>query len=234
MGNIVKQTSQLWSNLHRLAPMRFARYERQREPALNHLERYVRNIHLCQAFYPSLHLLEVALRSTLHRELTREYGATWFQSRWLHHKSKRLVDKVIDDLQKNQPPGWVPDPNQVIAKLTLGFWVAMLNTDHDRRIFKRVGAQVFSHRSSSYRLSRSDIQGRLQRILVLRNRISHHEAIFDNRNLKSIYDDLVFVLEMIAPAYAQLVRYECSVESVLNKRPSRLRKRIRKKIRMDT
>ena len=43
------------------------------------LQLYTRNTQLSAAFYGPLQGLEIALRNALHRQLTRLYGAAWYE-----------------------------------------------------------------------------------------------------------------------------------------------------------
>jgi len=65
-------------------------------------------------------------------------------------------------------------PGKVIAELTFGFWVDLLQSQNHRSLWvdrKLNKASPFAKRK------RRQIHGRLREIQLLRNRIFHHEGI---------------------------------------------------------
>ena len=69
---------------------RFARYQTQEaEPETLGLARYLHNICLCESLYPALALFEDSLRNCLDREVTRAYGAEWFDKIGLLRSEER-------------------------------------------------------------------------------------------------------------------------------------------------
>ena len=67
------------------------------------LKLYTRNTELSAAFYGPLQGLEVALRNALHRELTRLYGAAWYDN--LAAGLDRVALERIADAKRKIAPG---------------------------------------------------------------------------------------------------------------------------------
>ena len=66
---------------------------------------------------------------------------------------------------------------QVIAQLTLYFWKRLFSEDYEETLWKRSLKSVFPNKT----LSRTQIADVLETIYQARNRIAHHEPIYDAR-----------------------------------------------------
>jgi hypothetical protein len=84
---------------------------------------------------------------------------------------------------------------KVIADLKFVFWEKMLTNRYDQRIWNGQLLKVFPNLNPSdpINISRIKIYSDLEKIRKLRNRIAHHEPIF-NRNLNN---DLSIITELI-------------------------------------
>ena len=102
-------------------------------------------------------------------------------------------------------------PGKVIAELTLGFWVDLLQSQNHRSLWvdqKLNKAFPFAKRD------RGQIHGRLKEIQLLRNRISHHERIITSSNV--VYngnghlslDEIVECVEWVCPHTARWLKTE--------------------------
>lgn len=149
------------------------------------LARCLWNLALGEALYPSLCLVEVALRNALNDCLTQEFGAIWFTD-------PQVLDQRELDMVKKAEVGLVirgilsPTPDQVIPELYFAFWV--------RLFFRRYGTPSAPDPSRTYlwpRLrplvlpyalgpaaQRGRQLDRYQMIRDLRNRVFHHEPIW--------------------------------------------------------
>ena len=64
-----------------LSPERLAPYQRDNADEVTALARYLWNTALCEALYPSLQHVEIALRNSLHRTLSNHFGTDmWFDA----------------------------------------------------------------------------------------------------------------------------------------------------------
>lgn len=89
------------------------------------LRLYLWNTDISAALYSSLQGLEVALRNTLHRELSRVYGTAWYDSPAmpLSSQAQQLVSNAKTTIAQNRKP---VIPPRVVAELSFGFWVSLL------------------------------------------------------------------------------------------------------------
>ena len=168
---------------------------------------YVWNVKVSAAFYGPLQAVEVVLRNAIHRELSRRYGPHWYDdpragldwncSSWIDREKKHLntIGRQIR-------------PSGLVAALPFGFWVSLLGPGG------RIDPQN-SHRKANYemtlwrpaihlafphgpRLSRKAAYAPLDSLRRLRNRIAHHEPIF-NRLLEKDYECILEVAGWLSP-----------------------------------
>jgi len=175
------------------------------------LELYEYNVQLSEALYGLLHGLEVAVRNAAHHALTISYGsASWYDSpptpgfgipqagaagpAWHQYAplSPYWRDKV-DEAKRR--PGVGRNPGKVIAELTFGFWVDLLQSRNHRSLWvdRKLNAAFPNARGKT----RSDIHNRLKSIQLLRNRISHHEPVLTTSNALYNGDGLITLGELM-------------------------------------
>ncbi|UWZ60180.1 hypothetical protein Daura_48565 [Dactylosporangium aurantiacum] len=129
------------------------------------------NIRISAAFFPVLQFVEVALRNKLNRELSARFGrANWWSVAPLNEHGERLVKHA---LEKVSAPFSSQSANDVVAKLTFGFWVSLISQTYDRTLWVPALHRAFPH----YRGRRDVLHAELRQVLGLRNRVMHHEPI---------------------------------------------------------
>lgn len=172
----------------RLAPFRPATGD-QLETAIN----YFWNISLCQALYPSLNMLEVATRNSLHSFLTTRFNRPdWYdEPQFLQNRELDDVRKAKQNILRTHNPFM---PGHVIAALNFGFWVSLLDSlyGEDPTGPQLWGAfpspylaAIFPYAPTSHQPYRRRLHGRLDDMRLLRNRISHYEPIWQGMRLPS-------------------------------------------------
>lgn len=150
---------------------------------LDTVTRYFWDISLCQALYPSLGLLEVAVRNSIDATLAVHFGRSdWYDTPGFLQNREAIrvgrAKKKIQDSRKLVAPG------RVVAELNLGFWTSLLDTLYGNSPY---GPQVWKSPSRPLLIAafpnapncalgvRRPILNRLDDIRLLRNRIFHHE-----------------------------------------------------------
>ena len=197
--------------------------------------RYLWNGALCIAFHPSLHALEVALRNRLFRASQAGVDTTgrtvgtfrcWLDVKptFLFDHEQESVDKARSRISPN--PRWHTH-GRLIAKLGFGFWTALCRApyEHSRsdgpKLWPRLLPAVFPEMPRQYR-SRANVQQRLDDIREFRNRIAHHEPIWD-RNLMVRYAEVLDTLSWMYPHMAKAVRVCGSLEATFHQGPQAFR-----------
>lgn len=165
---------------------------------------YAWNAQISGALLPPLHIGEVAVRNAVSDALEALYGTQW---PWSPTFEQSLPKKngpgynARNDLQ--QVRNKTTSTGQVITELKFVFWEKMFTSRHDVRLWNPHLLRVLPNldQSKSVAALRLEIHNDLNKIRLLRNRIAHHEPIFQ-RNLQ---DDLEII--------TRLVRSRCLVSS---------------------
>lgn len=148
---------------------------------------YERNMRLSSAFYVPLQCLEVCLRNKMHNELAKKYGAEWYVNGkpGLQVGTVKRISDVIHELGKS---GSQTTPGAVVAELSFGVWVSLLGTAYDATLWRSALANAFQEHGKNMRRDR--VHGRLNALRRFRNRVAHHEPIFD-RKLTDVHAELI-------------------------------------------
>ena len=190
------------------SPERMSTY--QAATAGNHdkaAQLYVWNVKVSAAFYGPLQAVEVMLRNAMHRELSRCYGLHWYDEprAGLDWSCSSRIGREKNHLTNI---GHRITPSRLVAALPFGFWVSLLGAggridreSHHRKanyemtLWRPAIRLAFPH---GPRLSRKAAHAPLDYLRTLRNRIAHHEPIF-NRHLAKDYERILEVAEWLSP-----------------------------------
>ena len=172
----------------------FILYPNDESRAVKH---YQSNIKLTEAFYTSLSVLEVALRNALSRELKTMTGRDDWYVIFANTPGLTNLNKYITQASK-QIIGRHEQitTSKIIAELTLGFWVSLLNAEYERLLWKDL-RRAFPYIPKKDR-KRKNVSAPLNRFRAFRNRVFHNESICWNmEKVQEIHDELLLVLEWI-------------------------------------
>jgi hypothetical protein len=167
---------------------------------------YLYNIALCEAFYTPLNFLEITLRNALHMQLSAFYGSTaWY-----------LLTNVLEPGQQNDVVkvtrrivgrGKQATPGRVVSELNFGFWVSLLSGAYETRFWRPNRARVlkasFPNIPKSLR-QRTTIYKRYNELREFRNRVFHHEPIWNRASLSDDYTRIYEAIDWIDPEMVDL------------------------------
>jgi hypothetical protein len=243
---IRRRSSYFNPNIERaISAPRLARYRAKTGSDESAWALYRWNIALSTAFGPLVADLEVSLRNTIHDQLT-----IWYEREDWWASSSLLLDDVTSEMltavvrkhQKKIAKGTVP-PGKVIADATLGVWINLLgrggqsalgrSIDYETKLWRpalRFGFLSGSLTSSGRerRPKRLDVHRRALNFQKLRNRVAHHEPIFDGirlagvdttKPLLEIWQESIELLGWICPDLADLHREYNALPQVHDGRP---------------
>lgn len=178
------------------------------------IERYKWNIKLSQSLYPCLSLVEVALRNHLDMGVTAKFG-----SDWLTNGSVLLKDQekqVQDAKDKLVEYGKDVSKANIIASLTFGFWPSLFSEAYRKRkihadvkIIKAAFPRIPSHFRNPEELSRICTS-----IRNFRNRVFHHEPIFNIRDLVQKVRDMENLINWMNEKVFDMKAELCNFEEV--------------------
>ena len=183
------------------------RMQAYRQDGVGHksaLARYLLNMALSEALYPSLQFAEIALRNAVHRELTARCGSdAWYdlpQAR-LTSWQEGEVAKAKDILARLQKP---LTSGRIVAELNFGFWTGFFNNAHARTgIGSYLAGNSFPHAPAPNR-NQSKLDRRWHKIRDLRNRVFHHERILHWRDLDVRHHAILEIIGWMSPELLEL------------------------------
>jgi hypothetical protein len=167
------------------------------------MQLYKYNIQACQALYPVVSVLEIALRNSIDREMVKYYGdqnwlmtkrADFAENSLLVYKDKygkeqtdtffrEKIEKAENKLKFRGAP---LTHTKLLAELTFGFWVKFFDSG-PIKILKGVPIQAFTNKPG---VKLTKVHSHLNAIVALRNRISHSEPICFDRHGNLCLDTL--------------------------------------------
>ncbi|NDH69077.1 MAG: hypothetical protein EBY22_14480 [Gammaproteobacteria bacterium] len=162
------------------------------------MARYLWNIATCESLYSSIHLAEISLRNSIHKQLiefTQKpdwYESTNLVSEWQWEEINYAKLQIIKKRK-------VVTPGGMIAELRFGFWTGFFNKFHAKSgIGHKLAASVFPYAPRIEKDMRK-IDYRWTRIRELRNRVFHHERIIHWNDLDLQYMILLESINWISP-----------------------------------
>lgn len=158
------------------------------------LDLYERNTLISEAFYTPLQGMEVCLRNRLDIAMTDVFGERWLASGAapLANHATRWVDQAISETGK--PRAEVPH-GKVVAELRFAFWVSLLGSAYDSTLWRKALHKAFS---STAPRRRKAIHGRFNALRRFRNRIAHHEPIFE-KSPEQMYHEAIEAVAWLCP-----------------------------------
>lgn len=180
-----------------LSLARLSTYENSSNTLPEALQLYQWNSNVSGAFLPCLHICEVSIRNSVSEVLLKVHGNQWaWEPGFMHslsYKPKLNLEKVGKKFKKNK------NINKVIPELDFVFWQSMFTARNDSNLWLPHFNNTFVYADSNIGVDvlRAEIYDDLDKIRKFRNRIAHHEPIFQ-RDLLAIYQSIV-----------RLVGYRC-------------------------
>jgi len=166
-------------------------------PAMT-IDRYQWNIRLSAAMLPCLHYMEIILRNRVDAAIESIFGNGWLMSPPQELQlSRQTLDNIADAKRRIRRA----HHGDIVAQMSFGFWSAFFNRRYDELLWQRKGTiqLVFPNLARQFR-NRRQIEAWLSEIKEIRNRIAHHEPIW-NRPLEQSHKLVLhFVESMSRPA----------------------------------
>lgn len=204
------RTPEINSALERtLTRERLAKYLYRTKDNLDEaLALYERNTRLSEAFYTPLQSVEVCLRNCLNEQMVAVFGENWLDNENTPLKAHSL--RMIDDARREITKEPVL-PDDIVAALRFAFWVSLLGRGYDATLWRRALNRAFAKGSGR---PRKVVHSRLNFIRRFRNRVAHHEPIFD-RNLLQIHDEILETIGWMSAETAAWTKHHSRVSTVI-------------------
>lgn len=174
------------------------------------LELHLWNTALGEALHMPLQHFELLLRNSLNEQLTITFGTNWYDTIKpdLEERLQKTIDAAKSELSKMHRP---ISPSGLVAQLTFGFWLTLLKKKYDTVLWRTALYRAFPNGPKP--LLRSRVHDDISKIRELRNRIAHHEPIFQ-RALDQEYAFIISVASWICPDTASWIGYHSRFKQV--------------------
>lgn len=107
------------------------------------------------------------------------------------------VGRTHEEISKARQKTIIVADGQVIAQLTMAFWKRLFSTEYEHTLWNRSLKHIFPDKQ----LKRSHVAVQFEEIYQARNRIAHHEPIYDKR-LERVLKAVEFVVQKFGSADA--------------------------------
>jgi hypothetical protein len=157
---------------------------------LEAIKLYERNTALSEALYTPLQGLEICLRNSMNLELTAFLGNAWHENGKdiFQYPATEMLHKARHALTVDRKP---VTTGGLVAELSFGFWATILGSKYDTSLWIPALRCAFPNRPG--RTERHQVQGALNAIRRLRNRVAHHEPIM-HRHLDEDYELILRII----------------------------------------
>jgi hypothetical protein len=202
-----------WLDTYALAPSRFERFSDTTDvDAIDAMCRYIWNLDLSVNLYRPLHFLEIGLRNSIHQTLTQGFGTEfWFDTpKLLLPEMTIKIANVRKDIQRE---GKVESADQIVSKLTFGFWTSLTTPYYRESIYFPYSKQIFPNLTPAQR-RRKEIANNLNDARKLRNRIFHHEPVWQFHNLTERYNNVMTLTQGLNDSLYSMAQFCCGFNKV--------------------
>lgn len=183
---------------------------------------YEWNIEASASLFADVARFEVIVRNAFSRQLAIGFlssNTEWFlQTGLFSHNHQIKLKEAIESRRRRHSQNLTE--GEVISELNFGFWRFLC----DRRYHTSLWVKASLHKAfpnhplGSVSAVRCDTEQTMLRINALRNRIAHHEPIF-NRDLKLDFDSLIEMASWIDHSASTWIRGQSHTPKLLDDAP---------------
>lgn len=186
----MKSTTDFEEIKNTLSKARLSTYEKVTLNTEKALELYQWNLQISSALLECLAVCEVVIRNGISEALEKIYAKNWTKdSTFLASLPQNARQTLTDATIKNSLT------DKIIPELPFFFWQSMFTKRFDKKIWNDNLLSIFPNiGSKDIKAERVAIYDDLDELRKLRNRIAHHEPIFNRK----IEDDYALIKKIIA------------------------------------
>lgn len=198
------------------------------------LELYEWNLELSAAFWEVIAVVEVVTRNAMHDQLTGTYGERWYDNTAiLDDRSLGVIREAKRRASRGLPKSTPLSPGKVVSEMSLGAWVSLLDqggysTSQGRRLryHDTLWLPALQHAFPGGPAHQRKTNRGLRTVQSLRNRIGHHEKIFNEPfkdtqlTLQALHAHCLEVTGWVSPDAKAWVAGCSRVVAVLAQRPA--------------
>lgn len=206
----------------------------QGDPALA-LKLYAWNGDLSAALFKDFSYLEVALRNSCDRALFRRgrqiaQGADWLKSEQntllvlptqpRAQATVRRLNEKLGDARKYSGFNENPDMSRgkILAEVSFGFWKYLFTQEMRLELWDGCLDIEFKYVDQTKKADPELLHHALERLTTARNRIAHHESIFD-KSPQLDHDALLHVAQLLGSNVNSFIREQSTFRKIIAARP---------------
>lgn len=195
-----------------LSHPRLATYEKYTQNTEQALSLYQWNLQISSALFECLAVCEVVIRNTVANAMQAEHGADWaFNVRFVRSMQQNRRNELLNARQETT--------EQAICELPFVFWQGFFTVRFDDEIWKKHWAVALPNaKHADLQAMRTEVFENLEKIRKLRNRIAHHEPIF-NRNPQGDYKRIIKIISYCSQDTADWVKSCQRIDELLKIKP---------------
>jgi len=180
------------------------------------LSLYHWNAQISGALLFPLHIMEITLRNGISNALEKVYGPSWPATPGFQQSIPVSAKESLTPLTTR----YRSDTGKIISELPFFFWVGLLTSRHDQRVWTPYLSVDFPGVPScrTVKETRAQMHDMADNIRRLRNRIAHHEPIFP-RDIPDDYRQIRTLIAWRCPVTAAWLDRSQSVGALLRQRP---------------
>lgn len=183
------------------------------------------NATVSSAFLHPLHICEVVIRNAVSDALSQNFGANWpwnigFVGSLPCQVGRFRPRNEVKTVARSVGNKANPSTGKVLAEMKFAFWEHLFTARYQPTIWNSQIQIVFPHAPTGMQPHqiRAAIHTRLVQIRALRNRIAHHEPIF-NRNLHADLSQIEDIVSYRCTHTTDWLRQGQMVRFILGHRP---------------
>lgn len=163
---------------------RLSPYLKNCEDPSNVLEKYHANVILSESMIPTLHYLEICLRNRIDEVFKVYYTSNWLLNPEFNPiislQDKKKIDEIIVKIRREKKRNAMHD--DVVAQMTFGFWCSFFHKKYDPFIWHRKDTfKIIFPNLPRMNRKRSFVEEKILKIKEIRNRIAHHEPVWNHK-----------------------------------------------------
>lgn len=159
------------------------------------------------------------MRNTMSAALAERHHRSGVTGSWLDDVDRSLDDRARVDItiarRRVRRNGKDPSDSQTISELSFGFWRFLITRRHTA-----LWPDLASAFPGAPDRRRETVENPVARLHELRNRIAHHQRIW-NRDLAARYADVLLVAGYLDADLPGWIARSCTVPELLRARPRR-------------
>lgn len=179
------------------------------------LELYLYNARISKSFLFPLHILEITLRNSIDRELSKSFAQDWhIASNFTSILSSESLDSLNRALSRCQKLG-KNTKGDLIATLSFDFWSNLFRPEYDRPLWQtRIHDLLPNHPSPS----RRSFQKLVSEINHFRNRIAHYEPII-GLDTSGMHQKIIEASGYLSKSASKWIRSYSTVQKMIRTSP---------------